>query len=38
MGWESTEWIDVVQERDVVGSCECDNELPVSKKCGVFLD
>jgi len=38
MGWESAEWIDVVQERDVADSCECGNELSVSKKCGEFLD
>jgi hypothetical protein len=32
VGCEGTEWIGVVQDRDVVGSCEYGNEPPGSKK------
>jgi len=38
VGCEGTEWIDVVQDKDVVGSCQCVNEPTGSKKCGEFLD
>jgi len=32
-------WIYLAQERgQVEGTCKCGNELPVSRKCGEFLD
>jgi hypothetical protein len=37
VGCEGMDWIDVVQDRDVAGSCEYGNEPPGSKKCGEFL-
>jgi hypothetical protein len=32
IGWGSIDWIDLGQERQVAGSCECGNELPCSTK------
>jgi len=32
------DWINVAQDRDVAGTCKCDNEHLVSIKCGEFLD
>ena len=32
------DWIDVAQERDVAGFCECGNEPSGSIKHGEFLD
>jgi hypothetical protein len=29
--------IELAQDRDVAGSCECSNEPPGSIKCGEFL-
>jgi hypothetical protein len=31
------DWIDLVQDREVAGSCNCGNEPPGSIKCGGFL-
>jgi hypothetical protein len=30
--------IDMAQDREVAGSCECGNEASDSIKCGEFLD
>jgi hypothetical protein len=32
-----TDWIDLAYNRDVVGCCNCGNELLGSIKCGEFL-
>ena len=31
-------WIEMVQDGQVAGTCECGNEPPGSIKCGEFLD
>jgi hypothetical protein len=31
-------WIELAQDRDVAGTCECGNDLSGSIKCGEFLD
>jgi hypothetical protein len=31
-------WIGLVQERRLVGTCECGNEHSGAIKCGEFLD
>jgi hypothetical protein len=31
------DWIDLVQDRQVAGSCECGNEPSDTIKCGEFL-
>jgi hypothetical protein len=31
-------WIELVQDRQMAGTCECGNELLGSIKCGEFLD
>jgi hypothetical protein len=36
--WKDLEWINVVQENEVAGCCECGNEHSGSIKCGEFLD
>ena len=42
MGLREMEWsmdcIDLVQDTELKGSCECDDELLNSIKCGKFLD
>jgi hypothetical protein len=32
------DWIDLAQDRQVVGTCECGDEVSGSIKCGEFLD
>jgi hypothetical protein len=32
------DWIDLAQERQLVGTCECGNEPLGSIKCGEFLE
>jgi hypothetical protein len=32
------DWIELVQDREVAGICECDNEHLGSMKCGEFVD
>jgi hypothetical protein len=34
----SMNWIELAQDRDGAGSCECGNEPPGSIKCEEFLD
>jgi hypothetical protein len=34
----SMDWIDLAQDIQMAGSCECGNELSGSIKCGEFLD
>jgi hypothetical protein len=36
VGWCGMDWIDLVRDRD--STCECDNKLSSSIKCGKFLD
>jgi hypothetical protein len=31
------DWIDLAEERDGVGACDCGNEPPGFIKCGKFL-
>jgi hypothetical protein len=38
VGCEDMGWIELAQERQVAGTCECVNELSGSRKCGEFLD
>ena len=39
MGWGGMDWIDVSKDRgQLVGSCECCNDLSGSTKCREFLD
>jgi hypothetical protein len=38
IGVGSMDWIDLAQERQVAGSCECGIEPSCSTKCGEFLD
>ena len=38
VGCEGMDWIELAQDRDMVGSCECGNEPSGSIKCGEFLD
>jgi hypothetical protein len=37
VGWESMDWIDLVQKK-VAGCCKSGNEPSGSVKCGEFLD
>jgi hypothetical protein len=37
-GWKDVEWVNVVQDNEVAGCCECGNETSGSIKCGEFLD
>jgi hypothetical protein len=32
------DWIELAQDRQVEGNCECGNELSGSITCGEFLD
>jgi hypothetical protein len=32
------DWIELAQDRDVAGTCECGNEPSGSINCGKFLD
>jgi len=32
------DWIELAQEGQVAGTCECGNEASGSTKCGEFLD
>jgi hypothetical protein len=36
VGWCGMDWTGLVRDRD--SSCECDNDLSSSIKCGKFLD
>jgi hypothetical protein len=38
VGYGVTDWIELVQERQVAGTCKCSYELSGSKKCDEFLD
>jgi hypothetical protein len=38
VGCGGMEWIELAQERQVAGTCECGNESSGSIKCGEFLD
>jgi hypothetical protein len=38
VGCVGMDWIELAQERQVVGICECGNEPSGSIKCGEFLD
>ena len=38
VGCGGMDWIELAQNRQVVCTCECGNELSVSVKCGEFLD
>jgi hypothetical protein len=37
VGCGGMDWIELAQDRDGVGTCECGNEPLGSKKCGKFL-
>jgi hypothetical protein len=36
--WGGMDWIDLAQDRDRAGCCECGNEHLSSIKCGELLD
>jgi hypothetical protein len=38
VGCGSMDWIELAQDRQVAGTCECGNEPSGSIKCGEFLD
>ena len=38
VGCGGVEWIELAQDREVAGSCECGNEPSGPIKCGEFLD
>jgi hypothetical protein len=38
IGCEGMEWIELAEDRQVVGTCKCGNEPSGSIKCGEFLD
>jgi hypothetical protein len=38
VGCKGMDWIELAQDREVVGTCECVNEHSGSIKCGEFLD
>ena len=38
VGCGDSDWIELAQDGDVAGTCECGNELSVSIKSGEFLD
>jgi hypothetical protein len=38
VGCRSMDWIELAQDRQVAGTCECGNEPPGFIKCGGFLD
>jgi len=38
VGCEGMEWIELTQDRQVVGCCDCGNGPSGSIKCGEFLD
>jgi hypothetical protein len=38
VGCGALDWIELAQDGQVAGSCECGNEPSVSIKCGEFLD
>jgi hypothetical protein len=38
VGCVCMDWIELAQDRLVVGTCECGNEPSGSIKCGKFLD
>jgi hypothetical protein len=37
VGWRSTDWINLAQDRDVARTCKCGNAHSGSKKLGGFL-
>jgi hypothetical protein len=37
-GCEGMDWIYLAQDGQLVGTCDCSNELSGSIKCGEFLD
>jgi hypothetical protein len=38
VGCGGMDWIELTQDRQVAGTCECGNEPSSSIKCGEFLD
>jgi len=38
VGCEAMDWLDLAEDRDVVGTGECGDEPSGSIKCGEFLD
>jgi hypothetical protein len=38
VGGGDIDWIELAQDRQVAGTCECSNEPSGSIKCGKFLD
>jgi len=38
VGCGCMDWIELAQDRDVAGTCECSNEPSGSLKCGKYLD
>jgi hypothetical protein len=38
VGCGGMDWIEVAQDREVAGTCECGNEYSGSIKCREFLD
>jgi hypothetical protein len=38
VGCQDMDWIELAQDRQVAGTCECGNEPLGSRKCGEFLD
>jgi hypothetical protein len=38
VGCGGMDWIELAQDRDVAGTCDCGNEPSGSIKCGEFLD
>jgi len=38
LGCGGMDWIDMAQDRDMAGTCECGNEPSGSVKCGECLD
>jgi hypothetical protein len=38
LGSGGMDWIDLAEDMNPAGACECDNELSGSIKCGEFLD
>ena len=38
VGYGGMDWVDVAQDRQVAGICECGNEPSGSKKCVNYLD